>query len=64
MSDCACENRPPQRHDAYGRSISGYAVYLSQVENKTRFDPACPFHGDEGTMVAKLAFDEDDRDRS
>lgn len=50
---CTCDVRPPRREHAIGRSFS-YAIYLSLIEDDTQFDPACPFHGDEGTMVARV----------
>jgi hypothetical protein len=52
--ECTCDVRPPRRESAIGRSISGYRIYLSAIEDRTRFDPACPFHGEKGTMVATL----------
>jgi hypothetical protein len=66
MAECSCDVRPPRREANYERSISGYAIYLDTVEDDTRFDPACPFHGDDGTMVAVLtdcSHDEREADR-
>jgi len=54
MTDCTCEFKPPRYEHAIGRSISGYAIYLSQIEDDTHFDPACPFHGENGTMVMRV----------
>jgi hypothetical protein len=51
---CTCDVRQPRRGHAVARSISGYAIYLDYMEDETRFDPACPYHGDDGTMVAVL----------
>ena len=52
MRHCTCDVRRPRRHDAYARTLGGYVVYLSQIEDATRFDPACPFHGERGSMLA------------
>lgn len=54
MSDCTCRIEPPQRESAYGRSLSRYVIYLDTWEDGTEFDPACPFHGERGTMVTAL----------
>lgn len=51
---CTCDVKPPQRSHAVARSISGYAIYLSRVDDSTTFDPACPYHGRNGTMVAQM----------
>jgi hypothetical protein len=53
--DCSCDVRPARHFDAYGRSIGGYGIYMSQIEDETRFDDACPYHGDGGSMVANFS---------
>jgi hypothetical protein len=50
--NCSCDVRAPQREASYGRTLGGYAIYLDTIEDATRTDPGCPFHGDDGTMVA------------
>jgi hypothetical protein len=52
--NCSCDVRAPQREASYGRTLGGYAIYLDTIEDATRTDPGCPFHGDDGTMVAVL----------
>jgi hypothetical protein len=52
--DCTCDVRSPTHSGAVARSISGYAVYLDSIEDETVFDPACPFHGDDGSMVEEV----------
>jgi hypothetical protein len=51
---CTCDVRPPTRSATVARGISGYAVYLDSIKDETVFDPACPFHGDDGSMVAEV----------
>lgn len=51
---CTCDVKPPTYAHACGRSISGYAIYMTAIEDETVFDPACPFHGDNGSMVVHL----------
>lgn len=53
MTECTCEVKPPRYKHAVGRAYK-YAIYLSTVEDDSEFDPDCPFHGDEGTMVVLL----------
>lgn len=50
-SDCTCDVKPPRHAGIVGRGLR-YAIYLDQIEDDTVFDPACPFHGKGGTMVA------------
>jgi hypothetical protein len=52
---CTCDVHPPNHSAAIARSISGYAVYLDLIEDGTVFDPVCPFHGQNGSMVAVLS---------
>lgn len=54
MSDCICDVKPPRYEHAITHGINKYAIYLTQIEDETVFDPACPFHGDNGSMVATL----------
>lgn len=51
MSDCTCDVHPPARVSALGAQFR-QAIYLDAVEDATVFDPACPYHGDNGSMVA------------
>ena len=50
---CTCDVKPPRHDYAYGRGLS-YAIYLDRFEDETRFDPACPFHGESGSMVVTV----------
>jgi hypothetical protein len=55
MPDCTCDVRPPRHEFAHCREMIGkYAIRLDQWDDDTVFDPACPFHGDDGTMVARV----------
>lgn len=52
-AECTCDVRAPRHEFAHGREMVGkYAVRLDQWDDGTVFDLACPFHGDNGTMVA------------
>jgi len=51
---CSCTVKPPRRDHAYDFTKGGYSVYIDVIEDDTQFDPACPFHGDEGTMVVRV----------
>lgn len=52
MSDCTCDVRPPRHAFAHGCEMTGkYAVRIDEWIDDTVFDPACPFHGENGTMV-------------
>lgn len=55
MSGCTCTFAEPRR---YGVSVAGitsrYVTYLDFIEDDTEFDPACPFHGEGGSMVAEI----------
>jgi hypothetical protein len=53
MVECTCDWKPPRRESAVARGIR-YAIYLDVIEDDTVFDPACPFHGEHGTMVARI----------
>lgn len=55
--ECSCDIREPRRWAARARSLGGYATYLDFIEDDTTFDPACPFHGENGTMVMEVRFD-------
>ena len=55
MPECICKVQAPRYEHATGREMIGnYAVRLSQVHDATRFDPSCPFHGENGSMVVDL----------
>jgi hypothetical protein len=56
MNDCTCDVRPPRRESAIG-GLYGRRVYVDEIHDDTRIDPACPFHGDEGTMVVLIRRD-------
>jgi len=52
---CTCDVREPRREHAVVKGpFNRYAIYLDFIEDETRFDPACPYHGDNGTMVVRL----------
>ena len=52
---CTCTVVEPRR---YGIAVPGgpsrYVTYLDCIEDDTEFDPACPFHGEDGSMVAEI----------
>jgi hypothetical protein len=52
VTDCTCDVRPPQTYSAQGGQY-GKAIYVDTVEENTTTDPACPFHGERGTMVVR-----------
>jgi hypothetical protein len=53
--ECTCDFKPATREYARMRNpFNGYAIYLDEIEDETTFDPACPFHGDNGSMVARV----------
>lgn len=54
VPDCTCDVHPPRCEHGRGLTIGRYRIYLSRVEDDTQFDPACPFHGDDGSMVGRL----------
>jgi hypothetical protein len=51
---CTCDPKPPIREHAVARGLGIYATYLSAIQDDTRFDPACPFHGKQGSMVVRI----------
>lgn len=51
---CTCAFAEPRRYGTTARGPSGYAIYLDFIEDDTEFDPACPFHGEDGSMVALI----------
>jgi hypothetical protein len=51
---CTCDPKPPVYEHAVARGLGIYATYLSAVEDDTRFDSACPFHGEHGSMVVRI----------
>jgi hypothetical protein len=51
---CTCVAAAPLFDHGRARTLSGYAVYLSHIEDDTQFDSACPFHGEHGSMVVRL----------
>ena len=56
MSTCTCNVKAPRHEFAHGREMIGkYAVRLEQWEDDTVFDPECPFHGNNGTMVVVVS---------
>lgn len=54
MSDCTCDVKPPRVYDAYGHTMGRYSIYMTVIEDYTRFDPACAYHGANGSMVANF----------
>jgi hypothetical protein len=52
VTDCTCDVRPPERHSGLGGQY-GRAIYLDAVDENTTTDPACPYHGERGTMVVR-----------
>lgn len=53
-NDCTCKVVPPRHEYAYMRLFSSYTWRVDSWEDDTKFDPKCPFHGENGTMVAVL----------
>ena len=53
--DCTCTMVPPVHH---GCTLPGiynkYAVRLDYFEDNSVIDPACPYHGTNGTMVMTI----------
>lgn len=54
MADCTCTVRETRREWAHGRDFK-YAVRIDEIHDDTEFDPACPFHGESGSMVAVVS---------
>lgn len=56
MPECTCDFRAPVHHHATipGTKGNKYVTRLDYWEDETVFDPACPFHGDNGTMVSRI----------
>ena len=63
MGECTCDVKPPERSPGYGNSMGKYAIYMAQVEDATVFDPACPFHGDDGSMVARISYGRSEKEK-
>jgi hypothetical protein len=54
---CSCIVKPPARDWAHAGAW-GWALYVDEwFWDSTQFDPQCPYHGDQGTMVAHLPSD-------
>lgn len=51
MAECSCTVVAPRYEHAQGRDFK-YAIRVDEIHDDTQFDPACPFHGDGGSMVA------------
>lgn len=62
MPDCTC-TFGPERHEHAVINGGGhrYAVYLDDFDQDVTWDSACPFHGDNGSMVAVVALNQEDR---
>lgn len=53
MSDCTCKPPSgPPRHESMTFRHFKYAVRLDSWEDDSEIDPACPYHGENGSMVA------------
>lgn len=50
---CTCTFGPTRNASVIAR-IGKYAVYLDAFDSDGQFDPACPFHGENGTMVVRM----------
>jgi len=48
---CSCTVKPPDRKSACGGAW-GWALHVDEFRDSTRFDPQCPYHGDDGSMVS------------
>jgi hypothetical protein len=51
--DCTCDNKPP-RHESLVTKGIRYAIYLDVWEDDSVIDPACPYHGENGSMVVTI----------
>lgn len=51
--DCTCDNKPP-RHEGFVTKGIRYAIYLDVWEDDSVTDPACPYHGENGSMVVTI----------
>jgi hypothetical protein len=53
---CTCKWAKPRRHGVILPGTKGhkYATYLDFIEDDTEFDPACSYHGENGTMVSRV----------
>lgn len=53
--ECTCTFVEPRR---YGEQVNfgptKYVTYLDYVEDDSVIDPACPFHGEGGSMVTVI----------
>lgn len=55
MTDCTCTVVAPVHHGCVLLGIyNKYAIYLDYIEDNSVTDPACPYHGTNGTMVMTL----------
>jgi|SoimicmetaTmtLPB_FD_contig_31_29707842_length_460_multi_1_in_0_out_0_1 hypothetical protein len=51
--ECTCTFKPP-RHTGWTWKPYSYVYYLDEWEDDSEIDPACPYHGDNGTMVVTI----------
>lgn len=49
---CSCKVARPRRESAAFALVGKYVWRVDEIHDNTEFDPACPFHGENGTMVA------------
>ena len=53
-SMCSCKVVQAYRESAEVRWIGKYAWRVDEWRDETEFDPACSYHGENGSMVATL----------
>jgi hypothetical protein len=55
MTECTCTIVAPKHHGERIKSgYGGYVTYLDFIEDDSVIDPACPFHGENGSMVVVI----------
>lgn len=55
MTNCTCTVVAPVRRGCVLPGIHNkYAIYLDYIEDNSVTDPACPYHGTNGTMVVTI----------
>jgi len=55
QSECSCRVAAPRRESALlWQMHSKYVWRVDEIDDATEFDPACPYHGESGSMIATL----------
>jgi len=56
VTNCTCKPPTQPYHHEYAVTTMGnkYAVRIDQFDDDSEIDPACPLHGEHGSMVVKI----------